>query len=170
MKHIYILFLVLITVQVRAQTKHHLYSSVQAVGYTTKEATGGGPHLSIGYHDNGIGFGPGVGLILIGADNPLVPVYFNFIYSGSVKKKFSPMTNFHIGKMFYKGWGSFIGEDAYLIAGFYANVSGGVAMRVKKSKVHAFCGITLISFKNTETATNFHQSIFNGGVGFFFVD
>lgn len=169
MKILYVFLLTLIYYNSNAQThKEHggLYSTVQAVGYNTENVTAGGAHVSFGFHQNDFGFGPGVGLILLGTENPYIPLYVNVIYAGG-KRKFSPMANFHVGKGFYKGSGSFIGEDSYVKAGFYAHAVGGLAIRFKKSRIHLFGGVTLMSFNNQSEQAAFHESLFTGGIGFF---
>lgn len=168
MKYIYVFFLTIICVELRAQNKKHenLYSTIQAVGYNLPNAIGGGPHVSFGYHENNFGFGPGVGLIILQGDGPYIPLYLNVIYAGG-KRKLSPMANFQIGKGFYKGSGLFIGEDALVKAGFYAQVDGGMAIRFKKARIHLLGGVTLMSFNNQKEQTVFHESIFNAGIGFF---
>lgn len=170
MKILYVFLLTIIYVEVRGQKPSHqhggLYSTIQAVAYNTKNVIGGGPHVSFGYHENDFGFGPGVGMILLGTDDPYIPLYVNVVYAGG-KKRLSPMANFHIGKGFYKGWGTFIGEDVYVKAGFYASVVGGLAVRFKKSRIHLFGGVTLMAFSTPGTRNDFNESIFTGGIGFF---
>lgn len=149
-------------------SKHgHLYSTVQVSMYSTEYATGAGPHVSFGYNDNSMAFGPGVGVLIMGADQPYIPLYFQMMYTGG-KKKLSPMANFRIGKGFYKGSAAFVGEDSYVNAGFYAEALGGLAVKFKKAKIHLFGGVTLMSFHTPAYETNtFHESIFNAGIGFF---
>lgn len=170
MKILYVFLLTVLYLQSTAQqaTKKHgnLYSTIQAVGYNLPNVVGGGPHVSFGYHENNFGFGPGVGLMILEGDSPYIPLYLNVIYAGG-KRKLSPMANFQIGKGFYKGSGLFIGEDALVKAGFYAQVDGGMAIRFKKARIHLFGGITLMSFNNQKEQTVFHESIFNAGIGFF---
>lgn len=144
-----------------------IYSTVQAIGYSTAYATGGGAHVSFGAHSKGLGIGPGVGLILLGTSAPYIPLYLNFLYAGG-KNKLSPMCNFRVGKGFYKGSAEFIGESSYVKAGFYADAVGGLAIKFKKAKIHLFGGVTLMSFSTPAYETNtFHESIFNAGIGFF---
>lgn len=170
----YIVILIMLTISTLAGYAQHskhggLYSTIQALAYNTDNVIGGAPHVSFGYTENGFGLGPGIGLILLGTDKPYLPLYVNFIYAGG-KNKLSPMVNFHIGKGFYKGWGTFIGEDSYVKAGFYANAVGGLAVRFKKSKVHLFGGVTLMSFSSPgvyNDNNSFHESMFTAGIGFF---
>lgn len=171
----YTLFATLIYLSIATSAQHkevkhgHFYSSIQAVGYSTEHAFIGGPHLSLGYSENNFAFGPGAGMIILprGGD-PYIPLYFQFMYVGG-KKKFSPMANFHVGRGFYKGSVSFLGEDAEVKAQFYAHAATGLAIRFKKSRVHLLGGITLMAFQSYDTydASTFNESLFTFGLGFF---
>lgn len=150
------------------QKRGHVYSTIQAIGYSTENAFIGGPHLSIGYSENNFAFGPGAGMIILprGGD-PYIPLYFQFMYAGG-KKKFSPMANFHVGRGFYKGSVSFLGEEEQVRAQFYAHAATGLAIRFKKSRIHLLGGITLMAFQPYETTNStFNESLFTFGLGFF---
>src|SRR5215204_4933538 len=162
MKYALILTCMLLGLSMSAQevskAKGEFYATFDVIGYTREEASGAGPHISFGYHNNGFCIGPGIGMVLIGHDEPYTPIYVNVLYAGG-KTKLTPMGKLHLGGVFHM--------NDITHGGFYGQAVAGLAIKFKKTRIHLFGGMAIINQAVDGIEFDVNQSVFLAGIGFF---
>ena len=140
------------------KSSEKVYSTFQVNGYITEYAFGGGALVSFGYHKNGFCIGPGLGIVLIGHDNPYIPLYANIAYVGG-KSKVSPMANMQFGK------GVYAGDNGK--GGFYGLITAGAGVKFNKVRLHLFGGLSFMNNVYAGIDNDVNEQVLTAGISFF---